>query len=48
MVTTNKGETSSLVELDEFVKFVLVKSVDRFVVDDLSAQKGWSRLALRE
>ncbi|KAH0866420.1 hypothetical protein HID58_083631 [Brassica napus] len=44
VVTTNKGETSSLVELDEFVKSVLIKSLERFGVDDLSAQKCWNRL----
>ncbi|KAG5387299.1 hypothetical protein IGI04_038769 [Brassica rapa subsp. trilocularis] len=42
VVNTNEGEASSLVELDEFV------TTNKFVVDDLSAQKGWSRLCLRE
>ncbi|KAG2300925.1 hypothetical protein Bca4012_008864 [Brassica carinata] len=39
----NGSEASSIVELDAFVKSVLVKSQERFGVDDLSAQKGWSR-----
>ncbi|CAN6902313.1 unnamed protein product [Brassica oleracea var. botrytis] len=47
VVTTNKGETSSLVELDEFVKFVLVKSVDRFVNKKIF-EKQWKVLQLRE
>ncbi|CDY49787.1 BnaCnng18000D [Brassica napus] len=45
---TNKGEASSVVEVDAFDKSVLVKALARFGVDDLSAQRGWSRLALED
>ncbi|KAF2556937.1 hypothetical protein F2Q68_00013227 [Brassica cretica] len=45
---TNKGEASSVVEVDAFDKSVLVKALARFGVDDLSAQQGWSRLALED
>ncbi|KAL1188644.1 putative transcription factor [Cardamine amara subsp. amara] len=41
---TNKGDTSSL-EMDVFLKSVLVKSLARLGVDDLAAQQGWSKLA---
>uniref|UniRef100_A0A1J3ICI0 Mediator-associated protein 1 n=1 Tax=Noccaea caerulescens TaxID=107243 RepID=A0A1J3ICI0_NOCCA len=44
-VAANKGEASSIKELDAFVKSVLVTSLARFGVDDLAAQQGWSRLA---
>ncbi|CAH2038250.1 unnamed protein product [Thlaspi arvense] len=40
----NKGEVSSIAELDALAKSVLVKSLARFGVDDLAAQQGWSRL----
>ncbi|CAF2082600.1 unnamed protein product [Brassica napus] len=43
-----KGEASSVVEVDAFDKSVLVKALARFGVDDLSAQRGWSRLALED
>ncbi|CAH8372131.1 unnamed protein product [Eruca vesicaria subsp. sativa] len=42
-----KGEAPSVVEVDAFDKSVLVTALTRFGVDDLSAQKGWSRLALQ-
>ncbi|KAL0703879.1 hypothetical protein Bca4012_070304 [Brassica carinata] len=45
---TNKGEASSVVEVDAFEKSVLVKALARFGVDDLSAQQGWGRLALED
>ncbi|KAF8090695.1 hypothetical protein N665_0469s0030 [Sinapis alba] len=41
-VMTNKGEASSV------GKSVLAKALARFGVDDLSAQQGWSRLALED
>lgn len=41
---TNKGDVSSL-EMDEFLKSVLVKSLARLGVDDLAAQQGWRKLA---
>ncbi|KAG2241033.1 hypothetical protein Bca52824_096860 [Brassica carinata] len=45
---TNKGEASGVVEVDGFEKSVLVKALARFGVDDLSAQEGWSRLAIED
>ncbi|KAJ4915455.1 DNA-binding storekeeper protein-related transcriptional regulator [Raphanus sativus] len=52
VVTTNKGEASPLgvvAEVDDaFEKSVLVKAVARFGVDDITAQQGWSRLALED